>query len=50
MQKWSSDKPMSKFKQIDLSKIKTISIKGRKSKVTPKDFAKPLDAKMIQFH
>lgn len=31
---------MSRYKQIDLSKIKTLSIKGRKSKVSPKDFAK----------
>ena len=36
---------MSKYIQINLSGVKTISIKGRKSKVTPKDFAKPLAAK-----
>jgi len=36
---------MTKFKQIDLSGVKTISIKDRKSKVTPNDFAIPLDAK-----
>ena len=36
---------MSKFKQISLGDIKMISIKGRKSKVTPKDFAQPLDSK-----
>jgi deoxyhypusine synthase len=36
---------MSKYKQIDLAGIKTISIKSRKSKVTPKDFAKVIDPK-----
>jgi hypothetical protein len=35
---------MAKFKRADLSKIKTISIKNRKSKVTLKDFAEPFDA------
>jgi len=40
---------MTKFKQIDLSGIKTISIKDRKSKVTPKDFAVPIDAKKASF-
>jgi hypothetical protein len=40
---------MSKFKQINVTGIKTISIKERKSKVTPKDFAKPLDAKHASF-
>lgn len=34
---------MSKYQQIDLSKIKLISIKKRKSKVTQNDFAKVLD-------
>ncbi len=34
---------MSKFKQIDLSRIKTISIRERKSKVSQKDFARPVD-------
>ena len=34
---------MTKFKRADFSKIKTISIKNRKSKVTPKDFAEPFD-------
>ncbi len=33
---------MAKYKQADISGVKTISIKGRKSKVTPKDFAKPI--------
>jgi hypothetical protein len=33
---------MSKYKQIDVTGVRTISIKGRKSKVTPNDFAKPL--------
>jgi len=36
---------MSKYKQIDVTGVKTITIKGRKSKVTPKDFAKPLHCK-----
>ena len=40
---------MTKFKQIDLSGVKTISIKGRKSKVTPNDFAVPIDAKKASF-
>jgi hypothetical protein len=40
---------MSKYKQIDVSGVKTISIKGRKSKVTPKDFAQPLDAVHASF-
>jgi deoxyhypusine synthase len=40
---------MSKFKQQDLSKVRTISIKGRKSKVTPKDFARPLDVNNASF-
>ena len=35
---------MSKYKQIDLTGIRTISIKSRKSKVAPKDFAKVVDA------
>ncbi|HTX18747.1 MAG TPA: hypothetical protein VMG34_08810 [Bacteroidota bacterium] len=34
---------MSRYTQADLSKIRTISIKTRKSKVTPKDFATPFD-------
>jgi hypothetical protein len=40
---------MTKFKQIDLSGVKTISIKSRKSKVSPVNFAKPLDAKNASF-
>lgn len=32
---------MSKYEPIDLSKVKTYSIKGRKSKVNKKDFAQP---------
>lgn len=43
---------MSKYKQISLSAIKTISIKTRKSKVSPKDFAKvinPRSAKVSEF-
>ncbi|MBM4168581.1 MAG: hypothetical protein FJ215_05425 [Ignavibacteria bacterium] len=35
---------MSKYTQIDLSKIKTISIAKRKSKVNPKDFATVVSA------
>lgn len=35
---------MAKHKRADLSKVKTISIKERYSKVTPKEFAKPFDA------
>jgi hypothetical protein len=40
---------MSKFKQMNLGGVKTISIKSRKSKVTPKDFAKPLVSKKASF-
>jgi hypothetical protein len=40
---------MAKFEQIDIRGTKTISIKGRKSKVTPKDFAKPLDITKASF-
>ncbi|HCV43694.1 MAG TPA: hypothetical protein DGH68_09440, partial [Bacteroidetes bacterium] len=40
---------MSKFKRADLSKVKTISIKKRKSKVTPDDFAKVFDGKKGSF-
>lgn len=43
---------MSKYKQISLSGIKTISIKTRKSKVSPKDFAKvinPRSARVTEF-
>lgn len=36
---------MSKFKEIDLDKIKTISIKSRKNKVTSDDFATITNAK-----
>ncbi len=41
---------MSKFNQIDLSKVKTISIKNRKSKVTPADFAKPIEPLKVGFN
>lgn len=34
---------MSKYQQLSLAKIKTISIKTRKSKVSPKDFAAVID-------
>jgi hypothetical protein len=40
---------MSKFKRADLSKIKTISIKKRKSKVTPDDFANVFDGRRGSF-
>ncbi len=43
---------MSKYKQIRLSGVKTISIKRRKSKVTPRDFARvvvPLKASVAEF-
>lgn len=40
---------MSKYKQIDLGAIRTISIKSRKSKVSPKDFAKTLDSPNASF-
>jgi len=36
---------MSKFKQMKLAGIKTISIRNRKSKVTPKDFGRVIDPK-----
>ncbi|HEY4613371.1 MAG TPA: hypothetical protein VII11_10335 [Bacteroidota bacterium] len=36
---------MSKFKQLSLRGVKTISIRSRKSKVSPKDFAAPIDPK-----
>lgn len=34
---------MATYKRVDLSRVRTISIKNRKSKVTPVDFAKPFD-------
>lgn len=34
---------MSKYRQLDLTDVATISIKTRKSKVTLKDFARPVD-------
>ncbi|MBM2846297.1 MAG: hypothetical protein HW407_1609, partial [Bacteroidetes bacterium] len=40
---------MAKFKRADLSRVKTISIKKRKSKVTPADFAKVFDGKLGSF-
>jgi hypothetical protein len=40
---------MSKYKQIDLSGVRTISIKSRKSKVSPKDFAKTINATKATF-
>jgi hypothetical protein len=40
---------MSKYKQIDLSRVKTISIRNRKSKVSLKSFAKVLDDSSVTF-
>lgn len=40
---------MSRFKRADLSKVRTISIKKRKSKVTPADFAGVFDGKRGSF-
>ena len=40
---------MSKYEQMDVTGVKTISIKGRKSKITPKYFAKPIDAQYASF-
>jgi deoxyhypusine synthase len=34
---------MSKYRQLDLKGITTISIRARKSKVSPKNFARPID-------
>ena len=40
---------MSKFKRADLTRINTISIKKRKGKVTPADFARVFDGKRGSF-
>lgn len=40
---------MSKYKQIDMSGVRTISIRSRKSKVTLGDFANSIDAKHASF-
>jgi hypothetical protein len=40
---------MTNFKRADLSKVKTISIRKRKSKVTPADFAVPHDERRDAF-
>jgi len=40
---------MSKYVQADLSKVKTISIVSRKSKVAPKDFGAPFDPSKQSF-
>ncbi|HEY6952432.1 MAG TPA: hypothetical protein VI758_08490, partial [Bacteroidota bacterium] len=40
---------MSKYKQTDMSGVRTISIRSRKSKVVPADFAKPIDANEASF-
>lgn len=40
---------MAKFKQIDLSQVRTISIATRKSKVTPKDFARVYNPRSESF-
>lgn len=40
---------MTKFKRANLSRVRTISIKNRKSKVSPRDFAKPFDERKDSF-
>ena len=40
---------MSRYKKTDLSRIRTISIRTRKSKVTPADFASPFDGRSGTF-
>jgi hypothetical protein len=40
---------MSRFKRVDLSSVKTTSIKTRKSKVTPSDFAKTFNSQTGSF-
>jgi hypothetical protein len=40
---------MSKFKQMDVTGVRTISIKTRRSKVSPRDFAKVLDPQKASF-
>jgi len=40
---------MARFRQTPLTGVKTISIRGRKSKVTPADFARPVDAPNATF-
>ncbi len=40
---------MAMFRQASLNRVKTISIAGRKSKVTPADFARVVDGKRTSF-
>jgi hypothetical protein len=40
---------MSKYRQIDLARVRTISIKSRKSKVSPDEFGKRIDARKATF-
>ncbi len=40
---------MKTFPQVDLSKVKTISIRKRKSKVHPRDFGRPFDPRKGSF-
>lgn len=40
---------MTKFKRADLGKVKTLSVRRRKSKVTPRDFAAPYDERSDSF-
>jgi hypothetical protein len=40
---------MSQYKQIDLAPVRTISIKSRKSKVSPREFGKTIDGKTASF-
>jgi hypothetical protein len=50
MQKyWISENSMARYQQIDLSKVTTVSIKTRKSKVRTKEFAKTFDPKRQTF-
>jgi hypothetical protein len=40
---------MTRFKRAEISKVRTISIKSRKSKVRPRDFAAPFDPRRDSF-
>ena len=40
---------MTTFKRVDHSQVTTLSVRKRKSKVTPRDFAKPFDADRDSF-
>ncbi len=49
MQRYPGTKAVAKFTQADLSKVKTISMKSRRSKVQVRDFAKPFDPSAGRF-